>query len=96
VIGRRLASPPHHPQQRVIADRRHQTFGEPGGWPAAKREAEMMNNAFRPRSAPGALGNNVMLEPFGEDLPSAERRLAEKAPGLERPVTGSRCPLRTG
>lgn len=47
-IGRQIGATPHHPRQRVVANRHRQPSGKAGSRPAAKRQPEMMNETLEP------------------------------------------------
>ncbi len=68
-------------QERIIADRHHQSPGEAGGRSATQRQPEMMNETFETRRSPGTLGHHLVLKPLREDASPTERCLADKTAG---------------
>lgn len=53
-LGWPAGAPSHDPQQGVIADRKHQPFGEARAWPAAERKPEMVDDALQAHRSPGS------------------------------------------
>jgi hypothetical protein len=73
-------APAYNPQQRIVTHRKHQPPGEGGRWPAAKRQAEMMDETFESARPARANWQHSFLESFGEYLSWAVGRCAAKAP----------------
>lgn len=69
----------HNPQQRVVADAKHQSLRKTGRRPAAKRKPEMMDNTLQARCPPRSSGDNPVVKPFDKDAPSASFHNAEEA-----------------
>ena len=68
-------------QERIIADRHHQSFGKAGGRSATQRQPKMMNETFETRRPPGTLGHHLVLKPLREDASPTGRRLADETAG---------------
>jgi hypothetical protein len=79
--GARDGASAHDAQQSIVAHRKHQSLGEGRGWPAAKRQAEMMNETFEPGRSARANRKHGLVEALGENLPWTAWCFAAKAPG---------------
>ena len=92
-----FGTPADNPEQRVIADRQHQPLGKAGGGPSAKRQPEVMNQAFQPPAAPRETADNAAGKPLGEYPCATERCPAtrDKAPALrwKRRATINNCTI---
>jgi hypothetical protein len=78
-IGSHAASPSHHPQQSIIADRHHQPLGNACGRPAAERQPQVVNDTFQTRGPAGSLRDNPVIKPFGKYPSSTERCTTDEA-----------------
>ena len=72
----RVAAPPDNPQQRVVADRHHEPAREARRRAPAERQAEMMNDVFKPRRSPRPRGEHVGVEALGENPSPAQDGVA--------------------
>jgi len=77
-IGPAARPAPHDTQQRVVADRQHQPFGEDGTRPAAENETEVMDDPLHASGAARALWQRCS-KTLGEDPLSAGRITASEA-----------------
>src|SRR5664280_356670 len=60
-LGWQRGAAPHHPQQRIVADRQHQPSGKACRWPAAKCKPEMVDDQLKSRRSPRSLRHDAML-----------------------------------
>jgi hypothetical protein len=76
----RPGSSPHDAQKRVVADRNHQSLSEAGRRPAAKRQAQMVDNMFQPRRSTRPRRKHGFLEALSKNPPRAISSRARKPP----------------
>ncbi len=77
---------PHDAQQRVPADRQHQSPGKAGSRAAAQGNAEMMDDALKPRCAPCSSWRDIFGQWFAEDLSRAHGVAASEPANLNAQV----------
>jgi len=69
------------PQQGVVADGYHEPLGKACSRSSAERQAQIMDDAFKPRCSARPERNNVLSEPLGENPSATVRHLAGKPSG---------------
>jgi hypothetical protein len=78
-LGRHRRSSTDHPQQSVVADRQHESFGQACRWPSAKSQPQMMDDVFEPRCSARPERNDSLSKPFREDPSATMRRLTSES-----------------
>jgi hypothetical protein len=74
-----VGSPPSHvTQQRIVADRQHQTPRETGCRPTAQRKPETMDDMIEPRRSWRPRRKHVLFKAFGKDAAAAKHGVAVK------------------
>jgi hypothetical protein len=73
-------------QQRVPADRQHQSPGKTGSRAAAQGNPKMMDDALKPGCAPDSSGRDFFGQWFAEDLSRAHGVAASEPANLNAQV----------
>ena len=69
---------PNNPEQRVVADKKHQALGEARCWPAAKREARTVPDMLQSRRSTRYDWEDVVTKSSREYPASTTRRVAKE------------------
>jgi hypothetical protein len=67
-------------EERIVADRCHQTLRKPGGRAAAQGKAEVKDEQIEPPGSPGPRGDGTVAKPLGEYSAFAACDVASKSP----------------
>src|ERR1700712_3645166 len=78
-LGGTPGTPPHPPQQGVVADGKHQSLGEARSGATAEREPEVVDDTLQARRSPRASRQDAILEALREDLTATVRGRTAKA-----------------
>jgi hypothetical protein len=85
------ATPPHHSQQRILADRHHQPTRKAGGRPSAERKPEMMHDVIEACRSARPRIKYIGVEAFGEHAPTAQNSFAVEAARKDHHANWATC-----